>query len=496
MPPPSHQPISSSPIPSPPPIPFQIDRKSFTLKLKIVGGLKRNVSSQIILSEKGPKSEAYGAITMNLATKMETALVEAIKDGESGDGHWHFSDHPAWLTIQKASNEKGSFLRLTLSRLDGKGTLRSFFIPAGEYCSGWSVMASALHSLLHPTSIHQSKSLNPPIPPPPQPKPTTTCTPNHIKSKPSQTPPYPPSHPTPIAISSSLPCDMVSISSKIQVIENPSSSLIHPGSFMQLQDKLEDHLESIEVWKKGLVCTAASPIFYWKGIGLEIMEIVQTSAPFDIMPIDNLRAIILFEDQQIKTFFSQSSSIALENNFLTLSPWQPSSLTPHNHNRESFFNIGFHGLPLHLWSSTIITALANKCGDLVEIEKSTLTLSEISAARVKIRNLKGINAIPRWLNLETAVGFAGILVQIEDVVPRDLFWKWPSITVDPIQMMKDKTENPKVNKRRKTDQAPTLTHLSKSISSSKKSTEHMVAFKTPLMSLQKGIFVPKTNRKS
>ena len=82
---------------------------------------------------------------------------------------------------------------------------------------------------------------------------------------------------------------------------------------------------------------------------------------------------------------------------MRLERWSPESLF---NNTKIFCRqswIGVEGLPLNLWNEKIFRIIGNKCGGLLDVAKSTLQMSCLSHAQLKVKGNEGGFARERLL---------------------------------------------------------------------------------------------------
>ncbi|OVA19063.1 protein of unknown function DUF4283 [Macleaya cordata] len=380
-----------------------IDRKTFSFHI----GNHKN-KNLIIFTESNRNQRSYGALKNTIAAGIEAVLIEAVKSGIEGKGLWKLNDTPAWCTIQQQSNSRGPYLHMTLSRLDGKGILCTFYIPPGDFCKGWTNLALMLSDML---SITRENPKPNPTPPPNRPRPQP-----HTRSQ--QRKPIP---------SIIYPCDLAATkftTSKTTGLPKPSVTI---SQLPVSPTNVTDH----STWNDLYLCISPQIIYPWEEAGKTISKFLNTSATFDLLPIDDFSAYILPSSAELKKTLSSKQRIPFMDFDLTIKKWSPIDLKLNPPENHPHYKIAFFGVPVHFWSSNLINHLAAFCGEITYIAHETKYLEDLSAIRIGVKNLKGLNSIPRWLDLNTHEGQFGVAIQVDFKQPLDPFWNRNRITIYP-----------------------------------------------------------------
>ena len=347
---------------------LQIGWRNFTLKQTKLGCF-----DCINFLENG---KDLGSLSMELTIKLSEALHHVAEFGNKGCKFWKDADLLQWLVIHLRTNKQGSFLHITWAKKARKSQRFLLVVPEGFKFLGWKRFAIAIDSL-NPEVSNFASTIFP-------------CAEFAGKSR---------------------SYNLVERKRKITRVDAIGQSNI--GG----------------IWNNGVICYRSSDQVAWKQIGLKITESEGLFIPFDILPVNRGKAIFIVDDESTRTRLFNLKDFTVLGSEISFSPWHPRAFA--NSSSRTDFWLSLSGVPHHVWTVDTLHNLAAHCGDLLLIDPSTLTLADLTTVRLKVRNLKGINDLPRMISLQTIDGDFEIQVNVMDTGVENLPAN-PWITIDDI----------------------------------------------------------------
>ncbi|KAF8404172.1 hypothetical protein HHK36_009052 [Tetracentron sinense] len=270
------------------------------------------------------------------------------------------------LIGEKRSNERGEFLAFQSFFREGAGG--RVFIPKGNRSSGWCALLSALG------------------------------------------PGFPSRKPRPVGgyYEGGLQCKkLVTKGWMVKPNKGAVCRIEKPGC-----PRLVVELDAGDAknWNLAVVCSIGGPEESddWEEVSRLISKIIPEDEEISVFPFEERRAIYHAKKASNLALLCRSIPIPVGNrNVVGFRRWWPeaNSLSYTCFSKPRWLSV--KGIPFHLWISSVLDKVGALCGGLVEIHPSTVEMSDLSFAKIKVKG--ELNRIPRRISLE----FQSIIYPVE-----------------------------------------------------------------------------------
>ena len=138
-------------------------------------------------------------------------------------------------------------------------------------------------------------------------------------------------------------------------------------------------------WRFALVVSTSMLTVSWHQVGLGISKRFGLKKNFDLHPFSLTKAVFFTTSEEKAQLFCEKGEWEEAGVKLEITKWTPlvNAITE----KEDVKWILIHGLPFHCWDENTIRSIFTTPASVLEIAPQTLNLSDLSAARVKIKNL-------------------------------------------------------------------------------------------------------------